>query len=267
MISHLSTVIHQFSDIVNKMSLFSYPRAFGLTVCGMTCGLISAMDLGESTDDADNTAGANTLWGFFILILILLLYFMFTLKYNPNTGVIENFFYNAIPAGLSIVVGITVYFGYFFKNSDSSSKYFMSLGLFIANVGIAFALIHGFLDTKLDKDNHPITSNAVKVGFVMFLFSLLISSIINYSIKGVVEDSQDIHPKSKQMFKLIYIISLSIAVVTFAGIGIYAAHEFFKPPTGEKKPPAPKPQVKQLLPTDIRSKPVDADSPAHYFGN
>ena len=246
------------------MSLFSYSRAFGLTVCGVTCGLISAMDLGESTDEADKTAGNNTLWGIFVLISLLLIYFMFTLKYNNLTASIVNFMYNGIPAGLSVVVGITVYFAYYFEQDASKSKYFISLVLLMLNLIFAYVVIDGLQNPPFNPEHQTVTSWSTKICLFLLLIFLMISSATNTSLQSVVEDNQDIHPKSKSMFKWINIISISIVCVVFGGLIIYMIHNAMSKPAGKEKKLLP-----QLASPPLASKRAspefDQNSPEHYL--
>ena len=209
-------------------SLFDYSHAFGLSVCGVACGLITAMDLPESSDEADKTAGSYTLWFVFILLSALLAFFMFTLKYNANTGTISNLMLNAIPAGFSVVIGIIIYFAYYFQHDNSSAAYFTSLSLLTLNLLLSYYVVNGFENPSinpLDQSvNLPLT---VKFAVICLLVSLVVIFSINISLQNIVENNSDIHTKSKAMFKWINILSIIIVfiVIILGGIEFYLKHK------------------------------------------
>jgi hypothetical protein len=197
---------------------FSYSHAFALSVCGVVCGLITAMDLGESTDPADKNAGWLTLWSVFILIFILLIRYMFRLKYNSSSS---SFLFNLIPAGLSVAIGIIIYYAYFFQNNDLSAQYYTSLGLMVMNLILIFKIVHGFENPEKGK-NGPEISASTKGLIVLSILSLATSFGLNISLESVIDNNSDVHPASKSMFKWINIVSISICVLFIFAVGMHA---------------------------------------------
>ena len=204
--------------MADSKSSFSYSQAFALSVCGIVCGLITAMDLGESTDPADKNAGWLTLWGVFVLIFSLLVIYMFRLKYNPSTS---SFLFNLIPAGLSVAIGIIIYYAYFFQNNDLSTKYYTSLGLMIMNLILIFIIIHGYENPKIGK-NGPEISATTKGLIVLSILSLATSFSLNVSLQSVIDNNSDVHPKSKSMFKWINIVSISVCCLFVFAVIVHA---------------------------------------------
>jgi hypothetical protein len=186
-----------------------WSHCFALSVCGIACGLITAMDLQDSTDPADKNAGAWTIDCVLGLIFILMIIYMFRLGYSTNSNMFSNFAHNIVPAVFSIVLGINMYFSYYFKDdSVYRGKYITSLVCGIVNIFLVYGLLSRLANLPLEQ--HVVRGSTFftkEIGnanwFLIFLLMVfvIISASLNINLSSDINSNNEIHEKSKSYYK------------------------------------------------------------------
>ena len=180
-----------------------WSQCFALTVCGSACGLLTTMDLQESTDDADKNAGAWTLQCIFGLLFILMVINMMKLGYNATdtskNGFVTNFMHSIIPVVFSVVLGINMYFTYYYKNdSGNLGKFITSLVCGLANILIAFKVTQNIASLPVGYE----TIGSYNYAWISLLMvSIIVSASLNVSLSSNIDSKDEIHAKSKLYYK------------------------------------------------------------------